>query len=279
MVSMNRLTTEKRAAILGCLVEGMSIRGTVRVTGAAKNTVTKLLVDVGEACSAYMAETLVDLPTKRVEADEIWSFVAAKEKNLTMAQKADPGVGDIWTWVAMDADTKLVISYLVADHSKHSGLRFISDLAGRLRDRIQLSTDGQGVYVHAVQRTFTEIDYGQIIKTYENDRGSGRYSPPVCTGIKRQTIMGDPEPGLISTSYIERQNLTMRMNMRRFTRLTNAFSKKIENHAAAVSLHFMHYNFARPHGTLSDPYPRTPAMATGVADHVWKLEEIARLLD
>jgi IS1 family transposase len=277
---MNRLSTEKRARILGCLVEGISIRGTVRVTGAAKNTVTKLLVDVGEASSVYMNETLVDLPCKRIEADEIWSFVYAKSKNVPPGMnKAD--AGDVWTWVALDADTKLVPTYYVGGRSGLDAYRFMTDLAGRLRHRVQLTTDGHGAYLHAVEGAFgSEIDYAMLVKLYgippEAER---RYSPAECIGVEVRPVQGDPDPDHISTSYIERQNLTMRMGMRRFTRLTNAFSKKVEKHAAAVSLHFMHYNFARPHKTLSRPYPTTPAMAVGVSDHIWKLTDIAALLD
>jgi IS1 family transposase len=261
----------------------MSIRGTVRVTGAAKNTVTKLLVDVGEACSAFMSETLVDLPCQRIEADEIWSFVYAKSRNVPPGMR-EADAGDVWTWVALDSDSKLVVSYLVGGRGAREAHAFMTDVAGRLRDRVQLTTDGHNAYLTAVERAFgSDIDYAMLVKIYgEGEVGSSssaRYSPPKCTGTERRVVMGAPDDELISTSYVERQNLTMRMNMRRFTRLTNAFSKKVENHAAAVSLHFMHYNFARPHKTLSKPYPTTPAMAAGVADHVWTLQEIAALLD
>jgi IS1 family transposase len=274
---MNRLTTEKRAQILGCLVEGMTIRSTVRITGAARNTVTKLLVNVGEACSAYMNEVMVDLPCQRIEADEIWSFVA-KSKNVPAGMN-EADAGDVWTWVALDADTKLVPTYYVGGRSALDGYRFMTDLAGRLRHRVQLTTDGHSAYLRAVEGAFgSDIDYAMLIKIYGNPpEAERRYSPAECTGVEVRPVQGDPDPDHISTSYRERQNLTMRMGMRRFTRLTNGFSKKVENHVAAISLHFMHNNFARPHKTLSDPYPRTPAMATGVADHVWKLEEIAAL--
>jgi IS1 family transposase len=277
---MNRLSTEKRAQVIGCLVEGMSIRATVRVTGAAKNTVTKLLVDVGEACSAYMNETLVDLPCERIEADEIWSFVYAKSKNVPAGMN-EADAGDVWTWVAIDADTKLVPTYYVGGRSAMDGYRFMTDLAGRLRSRVQLTTDGHNAYLRAVEGAFgSEIDYAMLVKLYGvSPEAQRRYSPAECIGAEVRPVQGAPDPDLISTSYVERQNLTMRMGMRRFTRLTNAFSKKVENHAAAISLHFMHYNFARTHQSLKDPYPRTPAMAAGVADHVWTLEEIAGLLD
>ncbi len=248
MVSMNGLSTEQRAGIVGCLVEGMSIRATCRVTGAAKNTVTKLLVDLGQACSAYQDQTLRGLTTKRVECDEIWSFC----------------------------------SWMVGNRDAIDATAFIEDLAGRLANRIQLTTDGHKAYLEAVEVGFgSEVDYAMLIKLYGRDHGASdtRYSPAICTGVAVQPVQGDPDPGLISTSYVERQNLTMRMGMRRFTRLTNAFSKKVENLAHAVSLHFMHYNFGRPHKTLSTRYPATPAMAAGVADHVWTLQEIAGLLD
>jgi IS1 family transposase len=279
LVSMNRLSTERRAQVIGCLVEGNSIRATVRMTGAAKNTVTKLLLDIGEAASAYMNENLVDLPCKRLQVDEIWSFVYAKNRNVPTEKLME--AGDIWTWVALDADTKLVPSYLVGDRNTGTGYRFLTDVAGRLRNRVQLSTDGHSMYLNLVERTFgIDVDYAMVVKHYGQPLDSEpRYSPPECIGVEKRIIRGDPDPAHISTSYVERQNLTMRMGIQRMTRLTNAFSKKAENLAAAVSLHFLHYNFARPHKSLSKPYPTTPAMAAGVADRVWKLEEIAGLLD
>jgi IS1 family transposase len=275
---MNRLNTEKRAQIIGCLVEGMSIRATCRVTGAAKNTVTKLLVDLGDACSAYMDEAMRDLPCKRLEVDEIWTFVGAKAKNV--APDHHEGWGDAWTFVAIDADTKLVPCWMIGERNMPDAKAFLTDLAERMRNRIQLSTDGHRMYAKAVPGVFGhEIDYGVIVKYYGKAQPEERrYSPMVCTKVESTPKIGDPDPALISTSYIERQNLTMRMGMRRFTRLTNAFSKKLENLVAAEALHFMHYNFARPHKTLSKPYPTTPAMASGVADHVWSLEDIVGLL-
>jgi IS1 family transposase len=279
MVSMNRLSTEKRAQVIGCLVEGMSIRATVRLTGAAKNTVTKLLVDVGQACSDYQDRTLRGLSCKRIECDEIWSFVGAKQKHVGPEHPAD--YGDWWTWTAIDADTKLVPAWYVGARTATDAVEFMTDLAERLDNRVQLTTDGLNSYLIGVDRAFEGgIDYAMLVKIYGQDpEPQRRYSPAVCTGTERTVITGDPDPAHISTSYVERQNLTMRMSMRRFTRLTNAFSKRVENLAAAVSLHFMHYNFARPHKSLSKPYPTTPAMAAGVADHVWTLEEIAGLLD
>jgi IS1 family transposase len=281
MVTMNRLSTEKRVRIVGCLVEGMSVRATVRVTGAAKNTVTKLLVDLGDTCSAYMAATLVGLLSERIECDEIWSFCQAKSKNVPVEHRGEWGWGDVWTWTAIDADTKLVPSFMVGDRSAATGYRFMTDLAGRLRSRVQLSTDAHRAYLIAVEGAFgSDIDYATIQKLYgEDPNAEKRYSPAKCLGVEVNVVQGDPDPEFVSTSYVERQNLTMRMNMRRFTRLTNAFSKKVENLTAAVALHFMHYNFARPHQTLSKPYPTTPAMASSKADHVWNLEEIAGLLD
>lgn len=282
IVSMNRLSTEKRAQILACLVEGNSIRATVRMTGAAKNTITKLLGDVGQACADYQDKTLVDLPCTTLEADEIWSYCYAKQKNVPEEHKGTFGYGDVWTWTAICADTKLVPSWLVGERTAPDAWAFMLDLSNRVPGRVQLTTDGNTAYIAAVDLAFGKrgIDFAMLQKLYGADLAEEkRYSPAVCTGTKQEVIQGDPDPARIATSYVERQNLTMRMGMRRFTRLTNGFSKKVENLAHAVSLHFMHYNFARPHTTLANPYPRTPAMAAGVADHVWTMEEIAGLLD
>jgi IS1 family transposase len=280
MVSMNRLTTEKRAQIIGCLVEGNSIRATVRMTGAAKNTITKLLVDLGEACAEFQDGVLVDLPCKVVEADEIWAYCYAKQKNVPEQFKGSPGYGDVWTFTAVCADTKLVPSWLVGERTSDDAEFFLSDLSRRMANRIQLSTDGHAMYEATVGPSFSHnVDWAQIQKNYAAAPDQRKYSPAVCTGTKKIPRKGDPNPDRISTSYVERQNLTMRMGMRRFTRLTNGFSRKVENLAHAVSLHFMHYNFARPHAAVKDRYPRTPAMAAGVADHIWSLEEIAALLD
>jgi IS1 family transposase len=287
MVSMaNRLSTEKRAQVIGCLVEGMSIRATVRVTGVAKNTITKLLVDLGDACSYAANELLVDLSCERVQCDEIWSFCYAKARNVPEEHKGEFGYGDVWTWTAIDADTKLVASWLVGDRSADSARLLIDDLAFRVNRRIQLTTDGHSAYLSAVEgRLGADVDYAMLVKLYDAPAGQDnerRYSPAVCTGYDIRPISGDPDPAHISTSYVERQNLTMRMSMRRFTRLTNGFSKKVENLAAAVSLHFVYYNFARPHQTLTRANggrKTTPAMAAGKANHVWTLTEIAGLLD
>jgi IS1 family transposase len=280
MVSMNRLATEKRAQIIGCLVEGNSIRATVRMTGAAKNTITKLLVDLGEACAEYQDGVLVDLPCTVVEADEIWAYCYAKQKNVPEQFKGTPGYGDVWTFTALCADTKLVPAWLVGERTMDDAEVFLTDLANRMGGRIQLSTDGHRIYEGTAGPSFAhEVDWAQIQKHYAGSAEQGKYSPAVCTGTKRRVLKGDPDPDRISTSYVERQNLTMRMGMRRFTRLTNGFSRKVENLAHSVSLHFLHYNFARPHASLKERYPRTPAMAAGVADHIWSLEEIAALLD
>jgi IS1 family transposase len=278
MVSMNRLTAEKRKRVVASLVEGNSIRATVRMTGVAKNTVTKLLADLGTVCSVYQDRVMRDLPCERVQCDEIWAFCYSKQKNVPLDKRGEPGYGDVWTWVAIDADTKLVPSYLVGARDLGGAMQFMHDLAGRLRNRIQLTTDGWPPYAAAVKSAFGgNVDYATLTKQYGNDPSEPdtRYSPPVCTSISVKTMNGDPDPEAISTSYVERQNLTMRMSMRRFTRLTNAFSKKVENLAAAVSLHFFHYNFCRVHKTLGT----TPAVASGVTDHVWTLDELIGLLE
>jgi IS1 family transposase len=278
IVSMNRLTTEKRAQVVACLVEGNSIRATVRMTGASKNTITKLLVDLGTVCSVYQDRVMRDLPCERVQADEIWSFCYSKAKNVPADKQGEFGYGDVWTWVAMDADTKLVPAYRIGTRGLGEARDFMTDLAKRLSRRVQLTTDGHKAYLVAVENAFKgEIDYAQLHKIYggPTKEEQRRYSPAVCLGIDARPISGSPDPDHISTSYIERQNLTMRMGMRRFTRLTNAFSKKVENLAAAVSLHFMHYNFCRVHKTLGT----TPAVAAGVTDHVWTLAEMIALLE
>jgi len=281
MVNMNRLSTERRAAIIGCLVEGNSIRSTVRLTGAAKNTITSLLVDLGAACAEYQDATLRGLPCKTIECDEIWAFCYAKQKNVPEQYRGTPGYGDVWTWTALCADTKLVPSWLVGERTIDDGTAFMHDLRSRLAEpRVQITTDGLRAYREAVGDTFGEgVDFAQLHKVYGLDptiRGAQRrYSPPMVTSTQVTVVSGDPDPGEISTSYVERQNLTMRMGMRRFTRLTNGFSKKVENLAHAVSLHYLHYNFARVHQTLRC----TPAQAAGVTDRRWSLTDIAGLLD
>jgi IS1 family transposase len=275
----NVLKTEKRVQVVKCLVEGNSIRATVRMTGVAKNTVTKLLLDLGSACSEYQNQVMRDLPCQRVQADEIWAYCYSKAKNVPEEHKDTFGYGDVWTWTAIDADTKLVPYWLVGERTYEDAAVFIADLADRLANRVQLTTDGYHPYLYAVEDAFgDEIDYAMLRKLYGADPKADKtkYSPAKRIGIDRQIKSGRPEYEHISTSYIERQNLTMRMGMRRFTRLTNAFSKKVENLAAAVSLHFMYYNFARKHLTLKS---QTPAMAAGIADHVWSVEEIIGLLE
>jgi len=277
---MNRLSIQKRAQILGCLVEGNSLRATARMTDTAINTVVKLLVDVGKACSEYQDKALRNLKKcKRLQCDEIWSFCYAKKKNVPEDKKGHFGYGDVWTWTAICADTKLVPSWLVGDRDSETAETFINDLASRLAHKVQLTTDGLKVYLEAVEGAFgADIDYAMLVKTYgesTEQKVQKRYSPAKYTGSKVELVTGNPERKHISTSYVERQNLTMRMSMRRFTRLTNAFSKKVENLAHAVSLHFMYYNFARIHKTLRV----TPAMEAGISDHVWSLEEIAGLSD
>lgn len=278
MVNMNRLDTESRTAVVRCLIEGCSIRSTVRMTGVAKNTVTKLLAELGDACAKYMDGAMKNLPCKRIQADEIWSFVWAKQKNAK-PKHFDNGsyAGDVWTWTAIDADTKLVPSFMLGSRDADAARNFMTDLAGRLANRVQLTTDGHKAYLTAVDKAFgNDIDYAMLVKIYgENTEGQKRYSPAECLGCKKDAIKGTPDPEHISTSYAERQNLSMRMGMRRFTRLTNAFSKKMENHAAAVALYFCWYNFGRVHQSLK----MTPAMAAGIATHPWTVEKVVGLLE
>jgi IS1 family transposase len=275
MVIMNSLSTAQRVAVVKALFEGCSIRSTVRMTGVSKNTISKLLLQLGAACTRYQDATLRDLPCRRLQCDEIWSFVGGKDKNLTDEQKQS-GLDSIWTWTALDADTKLIASWLVGSRDAQSAYEFMQDVAGRLRGRVQLTTEGHRPYLEAVEAAFgIDIDYAVLQKIYGQDANpEKRYSPAVCLGCDVKEITGSPDPKHISTSYVERQNLTMRMSMRRFTRLTNAFSKRVENHAAAIALYFMYYNFARIHQTLRV----TPAMEAGVATHVWSVDEIVSLL-
>jgi IS1 family transposase len=274
---MNRLSTEDRARILHLLCEGMSIRAITRLTGASKNTVTKLLIDAGKACAAYHDANVRAVPAKRVQLDEIWSFTYAKQKNVPTAKAAPEAAGDTWTWTAIDADSKLIVSYLVGGRDAEYAMWFMDDLASRLANRVQLTSDGHKAYLEAVEGAFgCDVDYAQLVKMYgPTITAPGRYSPAECTGAKKVRVTGSPDPQEVSTSYVERQNLTMRMHMRRFTRLTNAFSKKVENHAYAVALHMMYYNFVRIHKTLRV----TPAMAAGVSDRLWEIGDIAALVD
>ncbi len=249
------------------------------MTGTAKGTVIRLLAEVGRACADYQHKHLRNLPCKHVQCDEIWSFCYAKQKNVPEDKQGRLGYGDVWTWTALDADTKLVPSWLVGLRSAPYGYAFMNDLKSRLANRVQITTDGHAVYLWAVEDAFGQnVDYAMLVKLYGKEVDSEtRYSPAKCIGANPTVIQGDPDPALISTSFVERQNLTMRMSMRRFTRLTNAFSKKIENLEHAVALHFMYYNFARSHKTLANPYPRTPAMAAGIAKRIWTVEDIVRL--
>jgi len=274
---MNKLSTDERTRIVAALVEGNSMRAVSRMTGIARNTINKLLVDLGRACSGYQDRVFVNLKCQRVQCDEIWSFVGAKEKNTTADKKAE-GWGDVWTWVALDAKTKLVPTWYVGTRDASAAYHFMHDLAARLANRVQLTTDGHRAYLGAVEDAFgAGIDYAMLVKIY-GDSPAGpatRYSPAQCMGTKRAVIGGNPSHDHISTSFVERQNLTMRMSMKRFARLSNGFSKKVENHEHMLALHYMFYNFARIHQTLRV----TPAMEAGVADHVWSIDEIISLLD
>lgn len=274
LVSMNRLPLEKRTQILGMLVEGNRLRATSRMCDVSINTVTKLLVDVATAAMEYHDKNVRNVRVRRLQCDEIWCFVGAKAKNVTPEQK-QAGWGDVWTWTGIDADTKLCVGYLVGDRGADWAHEFMNDCASRITGRVQITTDGHRVYLDAVEDAFgADVDYAQLQKIYGASMEPERqYSPARCIGCDMKAVSGDPDPKHVSTSYVERQNLTMRMSMRRFTRLTNGFSKKIENHIAAVAIHFIHYNFARIHKTLRI----TPAMAAGISDHVWSLEEIALL--
>ena len=260
---------------VAALVEGNSLRSTARLCDVAFNTVLNLLPDIGHACAEYQDKTLHNLKCRRIQVDECWSFCYSKQKNVPEKKKGQFGYGDVWTWVAIDADTKLVPSFMVGNRDGQTAKIFIDDLKNRLATRIQLTSDGLKVYLDAVEGAFgADIDYAMLHKVYESSQEETRYSPAECVSCKSQNIMGDPDRKHVSTSYVERQNLSMRMGMRRFTRLTNAFSKKVENHAYSVALYYMHYNFARIHKTLRV----TPAMEAGVSGHVWSIEEIVALL-
>ena len=282
---MNRLSRTERAQIIRALVEGNSIRSTSRMTGFAQNTIMKLLRELGSACAEFQSSTLRNLPTTRVECDEIWAFVGSKSRNVPEEHKGEFGWGDVWTWVAIDQESRLIITWLVGTRDDRSAQEFITDLASRLPNRVQITTDGHTPYVTAIESAFgSNVDYARLVKQYGRDDAkeihqARKYSPNKVSSQEVYVMTGNPDPAYISTSYVERHNLSMRMGMRRFTRLTNAFSKKVENHAAAISLNMMWINFGRPHKSLADPYARTPAMAAGVADHVWTCEEIAALLD
>jgi len=277
---MNKLSLDRQAKIIKVLCEGNSIRSTARITDSAINTVVKLLREVGAACLEYQDKVMRNLPCQKLQCDEIWSFVYSKDKNVPEDKQGEFGYGDVWTFTAIDADTKLVPAWLVGERNADCAYAFVADLRDRLANRVQLTTDGHKMYLEAVEKAFgAEIDYAQLVKLYGQDlETEKRYSPAKCTGAEKHIIQGKPDTKDISTSYVERQNLTMRMSMRRFTRLTNAFSKKLENHILALALYFMYYNFVREHKTLANPYPRTPAMASGISNHTWAIEEIVKLV-
>jgi IS1 family transposase len=273
---MNRLSTDKRTQVISALVEGTSINATSRMTGVSKHTILKLLADMGCVCASYHDANVRNLRSRRVQCDEIWSFIYGKDKNLTMEQ-VKAGAGSVWTWTAIDADSKLIISYTLGDRGADTAHVFMQDVASRISTRIQLTTDGHRMYAEATEAAFgADIDYAMLVKLYgaSGDNPESRYSPASCIGCRTGVLAGSPDPDHISTSFVERSNLSMRMGMRRFTRLTNGFSKKIENHGHMVALYFMHYNFCRVHKTLRV----TPAMEAGLADHVWTIEELLELL-
>lgn len=274
---MNKLPLAKRVQILSMLCEGSSMRSISRVADVSINTVSKLLADAGEACLAMHDELVRDVKASRIQCDEIWSFCYAKEKNAKLAKAAPAGAGDVWTWTALDADTKMIVSYFVGDRSGESAIILMDDLRERLANRVQLTTDGHRAYLEAVEGAFgADVDYAQLVKLYGNTVAApGRYSPAECVGARKQRVEGNPDVAHVSTSYVERQNLTMRMSMRRFTRLTNAFSKKLDSHIHALALYFMFYNFTRVHKSLR----MSPAMAAGVADRLWSMEDLVERID
>lgn len=275
---MNLLDNKRRAQVVAALVEGNSIRATVRMTGVAKNTIVKLLGDLGAACAEHQDKAFRNLTCKKIQCDEIWSFVGSKAKNVSPDKEGVFGHGDVWTWVSMDADTKLVPCWLVGPRNTEAATEFITDLAGRLANKVQLTTDGHRPYIEAVESAFGgDIDFAQLVKIYgpTSKKDETRYSPAECVGCKKVVVTGNPRGRDVSTSYIERQNLTMRMSMRRFTRLTNGFSKKVENHAHAIALHYMYYNFCRMHKSLRC----TPAMAAGVVNTLWSIDDMLNAVD
>jgi IS1 family transposase len=277
---MNKLPLKTRVQILAMLVEGSSMRSISRITGVSINTVTKLLVDAGEACAAYHDVTVRDVKAARVQCDEIWSFCYAKDKNVATAKAAPEGAGDVWTWTALDSDSKMILAYEVGDRSGATAIEFMDDLRARLATRVQLTTDGHKAYLEAVEGAFGgDVDYAMLIKLYGEATGQKgherKYSPAECTGARKEIVSGSPIKADVSTSHVERLNLTMRMGMRRFTRLTNAFSKKLENHLHMLSLYFVHYNFCRMHKSLR----MSPAMAAGVTETLRDMEWVVSLID
>lgn len=275
-ISMNRLPLEKRVQVLAALCEGASIRATVRMTGAAKNTIVKLLADVGDACDEYQFANLRNLQCARIQCDEVWSFCHTKERNLKPEERG-PGIGDIWTWTAIDPDTKLVVSWHIGKRSRDDAWRFIRDLSERVRSAaVQITTDGFGIYTEPIETLFPRCDYGTEVKVYGRsafESADTKYSPMVVTEVVRTSVWGAADPAHITTAHVERNNLTMRMHNRRFTRLTNAFSKKARNHQRAIALHFMYYNFVKKHSSVKT----TPAIAARLTDRVWTLHDLANL--
>lgn len=276
---MNQLDSKRRAQVVSALVEGNSIRATSRMTGIAQNTIIKLLTDLGAACAEYQDKAFRNLTCRKIQCDEIWSFVGSKAKNVSPDKEGVFGYGDVWTWVSMDADTKLVPCWLVGPRNAQAANEFISDLASRLANKVQLTTDGHKPYLEAIEKAFGgDIDYAQLVKIYGGEQTKQeaiKYSPVDCIGCKKVVVTGNPRGRDVSTSFIERQNLTMRMSMRRFTRLTNGFSKKVENHAHAIALHYMYYNFCRMHKSLRC----TPAMAAGVVNTLWSIDDMLKAVD
>ena len=277
---MNKLDTKTRAMILNLMVEGMSMRAISRTVGVSINTVTKLLIEAGEACAAYHDETVRDVHAAHVQCDEIWSFCYAKDKSVKTAKAAPDGAGDVWTWTAIDRDSKMILSFEVGDRSGATAIEFMDDLRARLATRVQLTTDGHKAYLEAVEGAFGgDVDYAMLVKLYGGNTGTRgherKYSPAECVGARKDLIAGYPVKEMVSTSHVERQNLSMRMGMRRFTRLTNGFSKKLENHLHMLSLYFVHYNFVRIHKSLK----MTPAMAAGVSDTLHDMDWIVGLMD
>jgi IS1 family transposase len=275
-MGMNKLNTDERVQIIRCLVEGNSINSTCRITGRSKHTVLNLLAYMGEACQKFHEDKVRGIAAKRMQVDEIWNFCHCKQKNVPAEKQGQLGVGDVWTWVGIDADTKLIVSYVVGGRTREWAQAFTDDIADRVITRFQLTSDGHRSYLEAVENTFGgDVDYAQLIKVYGNEKrdAQARYSPGVVLSVELNQVSGDPDPDHISTSYVERSNLTMRMSMRRFTRLTNAFSKKFENLRHAVALNFVYYNFCRIHQTLRV----TPAMEAGITDRIWELDDLVLL--
>lgn len=276
---MNKLPQEKRAQIIHLLVEGSSLRSISRVVGVSINTVTKLLVEAGEACSAFHDREVRGLNSKRIQCDEIWSYCYAKQKNVATAKAAPADAGDVWTWTTLDADSKLICNWVVGGRDAEYALALMDDLRARLNNRVQLTTDGHRAYLEAVEGAFGgDVDYAMLVKLYGEPAGKTaerKYSPAECTGARRERIEGDPDMSKVSTSHVERQNLTMRMSMRRFTRLTNAFSKKLENHCHSLALYFVYYNFVRIHKT----HKMTPALAAGVTNKLWEVADLLDMID